>query len=63
MSEVQVGEDRILNRPTFLFQGIFVNQGTQVRVMEATAEGLSVQFLDKEGFPHVLNGVRAEELI
>ena len=63
MSEVAVGDERILNRPTFLHQGIFVNQGTTVRVMEVTASGLNVQFLDKEGYPHVLEGVQPEELI
>ncbi len=62
MSPVQVGDERVLNRPTFLFQGIFVNQGTRVRVMEVTSEGYNVQFLDREGFPHVLTGVREEEL-
>lgn len=63
MSQVEVGQDRVLNRPTFLFQGIFVNSGTTVRVMESRPDGFSVQFLDKEGFPHVLHGVAAEELI
>lgn len=58
-----MGQSRILNRPTFLFQGIFVNQGTTVRVIEVTADGCAVEFLDKEGHPHTLNGVRAEELI
>lgn len=63
MAEVSVGEDRILNRPTFLYQGIFVNQGTTVRVMEIEADGLIVQFLDREGHPHILKGVQPEELI
>ncbi len=61
---VQVGDEKILNRPTFLHQGIFVNQGTTVKVMELTAdEGIVVQFMDREGYPHILKNVQESELI
>jgi len=56
------GDDKILNRPTFLHQGIFVIQGTSVRVMEITNDGIVVQFLDREGHPHILKGIKEEEL-
>ncbi len=60
---VKPGEEKILNRPTFLHKGIFVNSGTRVVVMEIDSEGVIVQFLDKEGISHILKGVREEELI
>ena len=62
---IKVGDEKILNRPTFLFQGIFVNQGIQVKIMEVTdgEDDIIVQFLDREGFPHILKGVKSEELI
>lgn len=65
MSDLAVGDERILNRPTFLFQGIFVNQGITVKIMEITEgdDGIIVQFLDKEGYPHILKGIKNEELI
>ena len=60
---VKVGEERVLTRPTFLFEGIFVNTGITVQVMEITeADGIIVQFLDKEGYPHTLKGIKPEEL-
>ncbi|MCE9597298.1 MAG: hypothetical protein K8S54_04955 [Spirochaetia bacterium] len=64
MAEPRVGEDYRLNRKTFLHQGIFVNEGTQVRVMEITegTDKIIVQFMDREGFPHTLKGVAPEEL-
>jgi len=65
VSDLAVGDERILNRPTFLFQGIFVNQGITVKIMEITEgdDGIIVQFLDKEGYPHILKGIKNEELI
>lgn len=64
MAEPRVGSDYRLNRKTFLHKGIFVNEGTQVRVMEITTgpDKIIVQFMDREGFPHTLKGVSPEEL-
>jgi hypothetical protein len=64
MADVRVGNDYKLKRPTFLLNGVFVLQGTSVRVMEITdgPDKVIVQFLDREGFPHTLKGIGAEEL-
>lgn len=64
MPEVRIGEDYKLKRRTFLLNGVFVLQGTSVRVMEITdgPDKIIVQFLDREGFPHTLKGISAEEL-
>lgn len=62
---LQPGEEKTLDRPTFLHEGVFVLQGALVRVMEVSADGNEavVEYTDKEGFPHYIKGVRAEELI
>ena len=63
MSAPAAGETRRLNRPTFLHNGIFVMQGIQVTVKGQDAEGLfQVEYIDREGHPHLLDGVRADEL-
>jgi hypothetical protein len=62
--EIQTGNQYKLKRRTFLYQGIFVNQGSLVQVMEITQgeDKIIVQFVDREGFPHTLKGVSPEEL-
>ncbi len=63
MEPVKQGAVLKLNRKTFLHDGVFVIQGTSVRVMEITqADGIIVQFQDREGFPHIIKGIRPEEL-
>ncbi|HMU83108.1 MAG TPA: hypothetical protein PKE49_06795 [Leptospiraceae bacterium] len=64
MADVAVGGQYKLNRRTFLHKGIFVNQGVSVQVMEITdgPDKVIVQFLDREGFPHILTGIGPEEL-
>ncbi|MBI3395675.1 MAG: hypothetical protein HY042_07570 [Spirochaetia bacterium] len=57
-----MGEQRKLNRRTFLHQGVFVIQGTTVQIMEVAESGIVVQFLDREGFPHTIDGVSEDEL-
>ncbi len=60
---IAAGEDKKLQRKTFLHQGVFVIQGITVRVMEQSPDGTYVvQYLDKEGHPHNLPGVREDEL-
>lgn len=62
---LQVGDQKKLNRPTRLYEGVFVFQGCTVEVLEITAgpDEIVVQFWDKEGQPQVLKGVKEEELI
>ena len=62
-AEVKIGDQKKLNRPTFLHNGIFVFQGCTVTVKEIGAESLTVEFIDREGNPNLLPGVQAEELV
>ena len=64
MSEaaVQIGQRKVLNRPTFLHNGIFVFQGCTVTVKEIADDGITVEFIDREGNPNLLPGVQADEL-
>lgn len=63
MSQLQAGDKKILNRKTFLHQGIFVLQGTTVEVKEVRADDVVIEFMDREGNPHLLEGIRPDELV
>lgn len=63
MSNINPGDRKTLNRPTFLHEGIFVVRGTPVKVLSSEGDHFSVEFQDKEGFPHTLKDVKAEELL
>lgn len=63
MSELKPGDRKTLNRRTFLHQGIFVLQGTTVEVKEVKSDEIVIEFLDREGFPHIVSGIKAEELV
>ena len=60
--ELKRGERKILNRPTFLYKGIFVIQGSSVIVQKQEGENVTVEWMDREGNPHLLNNIRLEEL-
>jgi hypothetical protein len=57
-----VGDRKILNRPTFLHNGIFVMQGITVTIKEVAGDEITVEYIDREGHPHLLPGVQAGEL-
>ena len=59
---IKVGDLKKLNRPTFLYKGIFVLSGSMVQVYEI-GKTISVIWNDKEGNRHILNNVREDELI
>lgn len=63
MSELKPGDRKTLNRRTFLHQGIFVLQGTTVEVKEVKSDEIVIEFLDREGYPHIVSGIKAEELV
>jgi hypothetical protein len=63
MSELKPGDRKTLNRRTFLHQGIFVLQGTTVEIKEVKSDEIVIEFLDREGFPHIVSGIKAEELV
>ena len=59
--QITVGAKMILQRPTFLHNGIFVLQGSQVEIKEI-GTSLTVEWYDREGNPHLLDGIKVEEL-
>ncbi|EHQ05646.1 MAG: hypothetical protein F9K24_05615 [Leptonema illini] len=56
------GEQRFLKKPTFLFKGIFVLQGSPVLIQKVEGESIHVLYRDKEGFEHVIPGLKKEDL-
>ena len=61
-NSLKLGDRKVLNRPTFLYKGIFVIQGSTVEVKEI-ADRITVEWLDKEGNPHLLYDIAPEELV
>lgn len=59
---LKIGDQKTLNRPTFLHNGIFVMQGCTVTVKEIGEDNITVEFIDREGNPNLLPGVQANEL-
>lgn len=60
---VEVGKQYQLKKPTFLFKGFFVIQGSMVRVVEQIEDGtFVVEYLDREGGMHKIPGIKPEEL-
>ncbi|MBX7057030.1 MAG: hypothetical protein K1X75_03115 [Leptospirales bacterium] len=57
------GDRKKLMRKTFLHNGIFVFQGQQVVVQETRPDGVVVEYMDREGHPHLLEGVDSGELV
>ncbi len=62
-ADLKIGDRKSLNRPTFLHNGIFVFQGQSVEIKELGAGGVTVQYIDREGNPHLLTGVQPDELV
>ena len=60
--ELKQGERKVMNRPTFLYNGIFVLQGSSVTVQKQEGENVTVEWTDREGNPHLLSNIRPEEL-
>ena len=60
--ELKQGERKVMNRPTFLHNGIFVLQGSSVTVQKQEGENVTVEWTDREGNPHLLSNIRPEEL-
>ena len=60
---MEVGTHKKLNKPTFLYKGIFVIQGSTVEIKEINDDKLKVLWHDKEGNPHILENIQRDELI
>ena len=60
-TELKTGQQKILKRPTFLHKGIFVIQGSTVEIKEV-GEKITVLWHDREGNPHLIEGIQAHEL-
>lgn len=63
MSAIKIGELKKLDRDTFLYQGIFVHKGSQVKILEIDDSGVTIEYYDMEGHPHSIAGFQPEELI
>lgn len=60
---IQIGRQYQLKKPTFLYKGFFVIQGSQVKPVESADDGsFIVEYLDKEGGIHRIPGIKPEEL-
>lgn len=58
----RLGERRRLARPTFLYKGMFVLQGSAVEIKALEPE-LKVEWYDREGNPHILSGISLKDLV
>ena len=58
---MKVGDKKKLQRQTFLYNGIFVLQGSTVEIKEI-GECVTVEWHDQEGNPHLLDDVQEHEL-
>ncbi len=61
--KLQVGDKKIFNRATFLHNGVFVLQGSTVEIKSIRFDNITIEWYDKEGNPHLLDGVAPEELL
>ena len=57
-----IGERKILNRPTFLHEGIIVMKGISVKIVALEGDNVIVEFIDREGYPHKILDIKREEL-
>jgi len=62
MKRPEKGDTRTLLRKTFLHKGVFVLTGSPVVVMEEKADGFVVEYRDKEGMVHYIEGIQDSEL-
>ncbi len=62
----KIGEQKILKRPTFLYKGIFIFQNSPVLIkdIKQKEEGIfySVEYIDREGNPIIIENIKHEEL-
>ncbi|MBE7439370.1 MAG: hypothetical protein HS115_13000 [Spirochaetales bacterium] len=56
------GDTCNLLRKTFLHKGVFVISGSPVVIMEEKADGFVVEYRDKEGLVHYIEGIQVSEL-
>lgn len=59
---VNPGEERRLKRPTFLYNGIFVIQGSVVIVRKVEGDSVEIEYRDREGLLHLIPNLRKEDL-
>ncbi len=58
---LKLGDRFILKRPTFLYKGIFVLQGSTVEIKEIGPK-ITVEWYDREGNPHLIDNIQPKEL-
>lgn len=63
---IKIGEKRILKKPTFLYNGVLILQNSLVEIIdikkENSNESYTIQYIDKEGNPIIIKGIKKEDL-
>lgn len=63
---IKIGEKRILKKPTFLYKGVLILQNSLVEIIniekENSNEYYTIQYIDKEGNPIIIKGIKKEDL-
>lgn len=63
----QVGEQKILKKPTFIYKGVIVLQNSPVRIKAIVQKGTetfyTIEYIDKEGNIMLIENIKQEELV
>ena len=63
MAEIEPGKSYKLTKPTFLYQGVLINQNSVVDVKSIDEDGTcTILYLDRENLPHDIPGIRVDDL-
>ncbi|HMV76835.1 MAG TPA: hypothetical protein PL048_04525 [Leptospiraceae bacterium] len=59
---MKAGDKAKLLKKTFIQNGIFIISGSVVEIAEILDEEIRVMYSDKEGYPHVVTGLKEADL-
>ncbi len=61
-----IGEKKILKKPTFIYKGVLILQNSLVEIIDVQKENhteiYTIQYIDKEGNPHIIPNIKKEDL-
>jgi len=58
---MEKGKEYRLVKPTFLHQGVLINQNSVVTIHEISQNGISIIYHDAENIPHIINGLKSSD--
>jgi hypothetical protein len=62
----KIGEQKILKKPTFLYKGVFIFQNSFVYIKDIQKKDkeilYTVEYIDKEGNPLIIENIKENEL-